>query len=525
MIGISSPCCDKVETTNPMPYVRKTREWHSQNSTSEKAIFPVSLLLEGRDCLVVGHGKAALHKVNVLLEAKARVTVIAPEPDDDIQRLSQSGSIRYFQRAFERTDVKGMVLAFAATNDKFINRSILACCRDEKVFCCSVDGNWSAGDFATPATFRKDSLTVSISSGGRSCRRSRLVKENLARHVDMVETARLLVMGTSHHQLPIQRREPLHLAGERMNETGQMLTQIWGIHEFMLLNTCNRVEFIGVIGKDPDMVGLLKRVLAFYHLKEDEFYVKRGAEAFEHVATVSAGLYSQSPGENHIVSQIKEALEYSEKQRWSGGMIAEWIGAALHVSKEIRHVTAPLLGSHEIEDLCLDYLKSRFKDLAGKRVLVMGSGVIGTGLIDRFVDMGSPCDLAYHSNRPELRASWNNQVTISSFNDLQTTLPKADIVICTAASPGNILHRGHAAFFDQNKDILIMDLAMPRNVEPAMDGVTPHIKVVDLDGIKRWYRQEILDMNRVFEMSKQVVQEHDDLYAKIIQSFQGGNKG
>jgi glutamyl-tRNA reductase len=525
MIGISNPYSATVETSDPMSYVRKSREVHTQHGPTEKTIFPVSLLLEGRDCLVVGSGKAAAHKAGVLLEAKARVTVVAPEMDEEIQRLSQSGSIRYFQREFEKTDVKGMALAFAATNDKFTNRHILSCCRDEKVFCCSVDGNWSAGDFATPATFRKDSLTVSISSGGRSCRRSRLVRENLARHVEMVETANLIVMGTSHHQLPIQRREPLHLVGERMNETGQMLTQVWGIHEFMLLNTCNRVEFIGVIGKDPGMVGLLKRILAFYHLKEDEFYVKRGAEAFEHVASVSAGLYSQSPGENHIVAQIKESLEYSEKQHWAGGMIAEWIGAALHVSKDIRQVTAPMLGTHEIEDLCLNHLKSRFGDLADKRVMVMGSGVIGTGLIDRFAAQGCQCDLAYHVNRPTLAESWKDQVTISSFNDLQTTLSKVDIVICTAASPGNILHRGHAAFFDQNKDILIIDLAMPRNVEPAMDGVTPHIKVLDLDGLKRWYRQEILDMSRVFEVSSQVVQEHQDLYTKIIQSFQGASKG
>ena len=69
-----------------------------------------------------------------------------------------------------------------------------------------------------------------------------------------------------------------------------------------------------------------------------------------------------------------------------------------------------------------------------------------------------------------------------------------------------------------------MDLAMPRNVEPALDNLTPDLKVVDLDGLKRWYHREILDMAKVFELSKLLVSEHRELYDKIIQSFQGGNK-
>lgn len=494
------------------------------NGASAHTIFPVSLLLEGRDCLVVGGGKAAAHKAEILLDAKARVTIVSHEPDEEVLRLVQAGSIRLIEREFTPADPKGMALVFAATGDKFANRAVLAACREERVLCCSVDGNWSTGDFATPATVRKDSLTVSISSGGRSCRRSRLVKASLARHLDMVDSASLMVMGTSHHQLPIQRREPLHLAGDRMNETGKMLTQVWGIHEFMLLNTCNRVEFIGVIGKDDEMATLLKRVLAFYHLREDEFYIKRGFEAFEHVAAVSAGLYSQSPGENHIVAQLKDALDYAERQGWAGGMVSEWISAVLHVSKEIRHVTGPLLGTHEIEDICIDHLKSRYGSLARKRVMVMGSGVMGTSLVNRFVQLGCHCELSYHLNRPTPPDSWGDQVTISSFNDLQTTLARADVVICTAASPGHILHRGHAAFFDQNRDILIMDLAMPRNVEPAMDGVTSHIRVLDLDGLKRWYRQEILDMGRIFELGRQITHDHEDLYQKILQNFQGTNR-
>ena len=194
------------------------------------------------------------------------------------------------------------------------------------------------------------------------------------------------------------------------------------------------------------------------------------------------------------------------------------------MSKDIRHVTGPLLQNREIEDLCIDYLKAECPDCANRRVMVLGTGMVGSGLMQRFVEQGHDCEWCYHVNKPELPEAWRERVTLSTFNDLPAHLPKVDLIICTATSPGYILHKGHAPFLNQNKEILIVDLAMPRNVEPTLDNLTPDLKVVDLDGLKRWYHREILDMAKVFELSKLLVSEHRELYDKIIQSFQGGNK-
>jgi len=496
-----------------------------QANTRFRTVFPVGLLLDKKPCLIVGGGKVAQHKLRLLLDAKADVTVISPTAEEEVLRLAAAQTIRHIPREFTEADLEGAYLVMAATNDEQVNRQILQSCQVRHILCCAADRNWNAGAFVTPAIFRHDALTISVSSGGVSCRRSRLVKDNLARHLEMVDTADLVVIGTSHHQLPIQRREPFHLLGQRLDDTGLMLMHVWGVHEFLLLNTCNRIEFVGIVSKDVSIEGLLKRIMAFFHLKEEEYYVKRGFEAFDHLAIVCAGLLSQSPGENHIVAQVKEALDYATQHGWAGGMMQGWIGSALHVSKDIRQVTGPLLQNREIEDLCVDYLQAECQGLAGKRIMVLGTGMVGSGLLQRFYALGHECEWCYHLNKPDLPAAWQPRVTLSTFNVLPAHLPKVDIVICTAASPGYILHKGHAPFFDQEKEILIMDLAMPRNVEPALDQLTPELKVVDLDGLKRWYHREVLDMARVFELSKQLVGEHRDHYDKIIKSFQGGNAG
>jgi glutamyl-tRNA reductase len=487
-----------------------------------RTVFPVGLLLENKNCLIVGGGKAALHKAHLLLDAKAVVSVVAPVADEEFHRLATAHSVCCHVREFSETDLDNVFLVMMATDDHTLSAHILECCRTRGILYCSTDQHWAASDFLVPAILRKDTVTVSVSSGGQSCRRSRLIKANLSRHIEMVETADLIVVGTSHHQLPIQRREPFHLVGRRMDQTGQMLMQVWGIHEFMLLNTCNRVELIGIVSKSASIEDLLKRIMAFFHLKEDEYYVKRGFEAFDHVAVVCAGLLSQSPGEHHIVAQVKEALDYAALRGWAGGMIQSWIGSALHISKDIRQLTGALLQNREIEDLCLDFLKAAGRTLEHKHIMVLGSGMVGRGLLQRLLAMGHACEWCYHVNQPELPEAWRTRVTLSTFNDLPARLPKVDVIICTAASPGHVLHKGHAPFFDQGKEILIMDLAMPRNVEPDLDDLTPDIRVVDLDGLKRWYHQNILDMAKVFALSKQVVGEHHDLYGKITQGLQGG---
>ena len=64
---------------------------------------------------------------------------------------------------------------------------------------------------------------------------------------------------------------------------------------------------------------------------------------------------------------------------------------------------------------------------------------------------------------------------------------------------------------------------MPRTIDPALDGLMPNFHVADLDDLKYWYRQEAVDMARIFELSRETVREHYDMYDKILTNFQGSN--
>jgi siroheme synthase-like protein len=486
-------------------------------STGEPGMraFPVNLLLAGRKTLVVGGGKVALDKVRLLLGAGAEVSVAGPEACAEIETLTGKSAVTRLRRDFQESDPEGMFLVIAASENRILNRRVVQSCRSRGVLCSSADGNWATGDFSIPVVLRKEDVTVTISTGGRASRLSRMVRENLSRHIEHADSASLMVIGTSHEYLSIDRREPYHLVGPRLERTGMMLAQVVGVQEFMLMNTCNRIELHAVVSDKADMKELVARVMGFDGLQPEEYYVKREHDAFAHAAMLSAGLFSQSPGEYHIVSQVKESLGYAVRAGWARGIMQEWVSTALHISKEIRNTARPFLKEQEIEDLCLDYLQAKRPDLGGARILVMGSGVVGSTIVEKLVARGLGCDWCYHLTRPELPESWTGKVALCTFDDLRGSLSRADVIVCATYSPHLVLTREHAPLFEAGRNALIVDLTMPRNVEPELGSAAPNLALVDLEGLKAWCSRESVDMAEVLGLSSRILDEHAALYEKL----------
>jgi glutamyl-tRNA reductase len=106
---------------------------------------------------------------------------------------------------------------------------------------------------------------------------------------------------------------------------------------------------------------------------------------------------------------------------------------------------------------------------------------------------------------------------------MKNRITEADVIVSAADTPGHLLHLGHEPFFNQERPVTVIDLGMPRNVDPALDDMSSDVTVVDLDGLKYWYRRELADMTEILAQSRAIITEHRDLYEKITDSFKGGN--
>ncbi|MBC8206493.1 MAG: hypothetical protein H8E68_05020 [Kiritimatiellaeota bacterium] len=403
-----------------------------------KKMFPASLLLEGRSCLIVGGGRVAARKTAKLLEAGAALTVVAPSIREQIKAMD---GIRLAERPFEEEDLQGVFIVFALTDDSVLNRRVVALCGERGILCSAADGSWVDGDLTMPASFSGEGLTVAVSTGGRACRRARLLRESLSRHIEFLQDVDLFMIGGDCSTLGFQCLEKLKA---RRSEIEKILPGIQGVHEFMILDTCNRFEMIGLVSGHTDLSLFLKGFPLSIN----------GMDAFRRLAEIAAGLRSGICGETRIVAQIKEALSVAHKNGWAGSFLQGWIDQTLRISKEIRHATEPHIPALELEDIVFQTLEKKkagqASSLSGfEKILLIGRGEIGQGLAEKLP----------------------GAVQISGRDDdeLRAQLPAADVVICATGSPDFVIGEAHRSLLKEN--VMLIDLSLPRNIDPALPGV------------------------------------------------------
>jgi precorrin-2 dehydrogenase len=162
----------------------------------EHPLYPVNLVVDGRPCLVVGGGRVATGKVRGLLEAGARVTVVAPEVDPALLALQEDPAgvvgttageaerataegLRIERRAYRRGEVAAYRLAVAATGDPEVNQAVYDDGEAAGVWVNAADDPERCSAIL-PARIRQGRLTVTISTGGHSPAVASWLRERLA---------------------------------------------------------------------------------------------------------------------------------------------------------------------------------------------------------------------------------------------------------------------------------------------------------------------------------------------------------
>ncbi|MBN1609095.1 MAG: uroporphyrinogen-III C-methyltransferase [Polyangiaceae bacterium] len=142
------------------------------------SFLPVTLRLESRQCLVVGGGDAAAHKVSLLIGAGAAVRVVATELCAELRLLLQTGRIGHEVRPFCPEDLVGCALVIAATDDEALGRQVSQLARATGLPVNVVD-HPELSSFVMPSVLDRSPLTVAISTGGASPMLARLLRARL----------------------------------------------------------------------------------------------------------------------------------------------------------------------------------------------------------------------------------------------------------------------------------------------------------------------------------------------------------
>lgn len=141
---------------------------------SNLPLYPIFLNLKDREVLVVGAGTVGLRKVRGLLEAGARVTVVAPMSAPEFDKMP----VRLVRRRFRDSDLAAVSLVFAATNNRAVNRRIGSLARQKGIF-ANVADSATECDFLVPARISKGKIQIAISTGGTSPRLAAELRKKL----------------------------------------------------------------------------------------------------------------------------------------------------------------------------------------------------------------------------------------------------------------------------------------------------------------------------------------------------------
>lgn len=168
--------------------------------------YPAILLLEGRLAVVIGGGRVAERKVRTLLDAGAKVRVVAADPTREVRGRAERGEIELIERRYEEGDLAGSAVVVAATDDEAANRGVFAEATARGIPVNVVD-NTSLCTFIAPSIVRRGDLVVAISTGGAAPALAVRIRERLEREFGE-EYARFL-------ELMSELREEVSVPGDQ----------------------------------------------------------------------------------------------------------------------------------------------------------------------------------------------------------------------------------------------------------------------------------------------------------------------
>ena len=305
-----------------------------------------------------------------------------------------------------------------------------------------------------------------------------------------------MVVGLNYRTAPVAVRERFWISENRRYEALVQLSRAEGIDEVIVLATCNRTEFLLWVNDVTLAANSVMRLLGSeYGLMLCEwkhFYRLLDEAALLHIFRVASSLDSMVVGEPQVVSQVKQAWQQAQKLGATGRFLDAVMQKALTVSKRVRSETAIGNAAVSIPYAAVELTRQIFGTLENKKVLLLGAGKMSElsarGLLNH--GASSVCVINRTMEHATELATKLGGVAMP-FEQRWQHMTEADIIISSTSCPHTILSRDEAEMImhdrqareGKNRPLVIVDIAMPRDIDSAVSQVDG-IFLYDLDDLE-----------------------------------------
>jgi glutamyl-tRNA reductase len=304
----------------------------------------------------------------------------------------------------------------------------------------------------------------------------------------------VVVVGLNHRTAPLALLERASVSPQRLGKALIDLRSRTSVSEAVVLSTCNRTEVYVVAERFHPAFAEVRDLLATLadvtpDRLNDHLYMHHDADAVRHLFTVASGIDSAVLGESEILGQVRAAWEHAQDEQAARSGLNLLFRHALEAGKRARTETAIGRSTTSVSRAAVEMAAEVLGDLVGRRVLVLGAGEVGEGMASALAQAGVGEMLV--ANRTTARA---NALAARvggravGLIDLPVALASADVLLtCTGAEHAVLTRDDIVEVMDlrDGRPLLIVDVAVPRDVDPA-SGSVAGVTRLDLDDLRRF---------------------------------------
>ncbi len=303
----------------------------------------------------------------------------------------------------------------------------------------------------------------------------------------------VVVIGLQHKQAPLSLLEAVAVGDADLHKVLAALSHRRNLQETVVLSTCLRTEVYSVVDRFHDAVAEVYEVLSEHSgVSTDELAtratVRVDDDVTSHLFSVTAGLESTVLGESEVVGQVRRAFEHAQEEGVCGPVLSALFQHALQTGKRVRTETGIARGTTSFAHAAVTVARGEDGEgLRDKRVVVVGAGEMGLGVSRALCDIpaaSAPRSIVVVSRSlaraEELvrEAACGSKLRAGALEGVHAELAQADVVLSAVAAESHVLRAAH--FSGVAGPMLVVDLGVPRNVDPAV-GTLPTVTLLDMD--------------------------------------------
>jgi len=294
----------------------------------------------------------------------------------------------------------------------------------------------------------------------------------------------LVVLGLNYHSTPLAIRERFTIPESCLGHALRALSALPHVREAVVLSTCNRTEVYAVVSsvqaglQEIESFFLSAQRIADHESLRPNFKLLRDDVAL-HLFRVAGGLDSMILGEGQIMAQVKAAHQAALEAGTAGAVLDQLFKLALNCGKRIRSETTMGRRAVSVSSAAVELARNTLGSLADSTVLVVGAGKMaqicvkhllnepGAGKVILLNRSQERVRLFLHNNLPNRERLQCNL----SFDDRHELAAVADLVIVSTSAPAHVLEASRLKAPPSGRKSLIIDISVPRNVDPAAAGL------------------------------------------------------